>query len=767
MTIDQIKEDVISFADDVADVVLDKRGNILYTRNGKDEILELELDRETGAFYVLIDGDKVPYRKHLARGMARLDLFASKILEKRSIVDGYVDGCAELVTTGENIVEDTLEVLKKECSIFLTTGTKLTFITADAGHGKTALLKQFQHDQAKNYLLGKTNYLFWHVDLQGRELVRLNEALMYDLGELRIPGLFYSEIITLIKRRYIVLAIDGFDELAAEIGGSVALGALSGLVSQMDNSGTIVAASRRTFFDSQDYVKRTKLLEKSLDNECVFNEIKLKEWTKKEVVEYASLLFDNPEKVYSDLLVELGENENHPILTRPFLATKVLQGIEETQMSASQFVGGVSNSIEGVETVVAAFIQREVNKWKQTDKDTGKPYLTFDEHLQLLELIANEMWSSKRDTISLEEVQLFTTILVDDWNIDTTIRPMIMNMVRSHAFLILPSDQFPNLRKFEHEEFKNFFLAGYLKRSIIAISNDTSLNDLKKFLHVAQLPDTVAQYSLSKLNSNSLLSPIELLQVLATLVSDEWKPTHLQTNVGTMAPFIMEKYEGAESITFDAKVNYTSLVFENRKISNIEFKNGNFINISLRNTGFINSHFSNCSFNELRIHVDSENEFLATNINITCEIGSISEYYDGVIINSIYSPTLVDKYLIEKGLRAGKVNEVVSSKSIDSHTRKSLMKFLNYFNRGTTIFEKSIQEDSQYSSYRESIFETVVPLLEKNNIISEVHKTKNKQANSKAWRLKVQLPELLYADSNDADDVPKNLSTFWTDINKF
>lgn len=86
------------------------------------------------------------------------------------------------------------------------------------------------------------------MDLQGRQLLRLREALAGDLDDLRVVGLYMQSIIRLIRYGYIILAIDGFDELAAEQGSTDALGALAHLVSTLKDSGAIIAASRRTFF---------------------------------------------------------------------------------------------------------------------------------------------------------------------------------------------------------------------------------------------------------------------------------------------------------------------------------------------------------------------------------------------------------------------------------------------------------------------------------------------------------------------------------------
>ena len=62
--------------------------------------------------------------------------------------------------------------------------TKLVFLTADAGHGKTALLRRLTRQFATLYREGKTDRLLLHIDTQGRSFVRLEEAIARDLGQL-------------------------------------------------------------------------------------------------------------------------------------------------------------------------------------------------------------------------------------------------------------------------------------------------------------------------------------------------------------------------------------------------------------------------------------------------------------------------------------------------------------------------------------------------------------------------------------------------------
>ena len=244
-TFETLKKEISSFADDENEVIFERNGTVTFERQG--QMISFQFVDKEGAVFVKYNNIQMPYKIFLAKELAKLDILANKILQKEKNDIIYVDPSATLIETRKNIDSNALEILNKECSTPLFAGSKIGFVTADAGHGKTVLLKQYQYEQAKRYSENKTNFLFWHIDLHGRDLVRLNEAIMYELGELRFSGLYYSSIITLIKHNLIILGIDGFDELAAEIGGESALGSLTGLVSKMDGSGILIAASRRTF----------------------------------------------------------------------------------------------------------------------------------------------------------------------------------------------------------------------------------------------------------------------------------------------------------------------------------------------------------------------------------------------------------------------------------------------------------------------------------------------------------------------------------------
>lgn len=764
MTREDIKSDILAFADDDSDVLFEANGVVIFYKNGSLQTCQITTNSE-GNRIVTYQDEQFSYRTFIARKLANLELFARKVNEKRKPIDGFVDSPAMLKSVYTETRNTALELLGQECDNFLEFGSKISFITADAGHGKSALLKQYQYLQAKRYLENQSSYLFWHIDLQGRDLVRLPEAIMFDLGELRLPGLYYSSVINLIQKRYIILAIDGFDELAAEIGGMNAVSSLANFINEMQGQGTLIAASRRTFFDTHDYLKRTSLLKSNVPHDIIFNELKLKDWTKKEVVEYfTNCAFDEPEKIYDCVVAEL-HDENHPILSRPFLLTKLATAIEGDKELIPLFFSKTSRPEQGVSQIVEAFTMREVDKWKERDSKTGKPYLSFDQHIRFLSEIANAMWESKRDHITVEEIEYYAAILLSEWGIDETIKPVIMNMVKSHAFLIPVNESKFDARKFDHEEFKNYFIARSLAELIESIGNNQSTNRLKKFLYIDQLPDSVAMYCFNYVIDLPTYIH-KIIHVFKQLINEEYRPTYLQMNIGTLFPFMTDKINFEEAITFDSKVTYTSLVFENKNLKNISFENGTFINISLRDTCLENVHFIKCSFNDVKIEITSSNCFKNVSLK-DYQVNSIVLLHDGDVKEVAYSPERIKELLIQSGIKVqdeqpepeGTLKDLLEEKS---EFKKTLNRFLLKFNKMTFQYENNILEEKHFGSHSRMVVEEIIPLAHEYGIIESFETKHTRQAHSTAWRLKVSIEELLKYDGVNESN---NLSKFWKVVN--
>jgi len=754
---DSIKSDLQAFADEENDIIIEPNGDILINRLGNELNFTVFYD-EYNNLMVRYENIEFPYRLFLSKKLASLDVFAQKILDKFPPIDNYINGPAaiESVTQGE-IIGQSLDLLKSACDDTLFC-TKVVFVTADAGHGKTVLLRMYQNIVASKFLSGKSKYLFWHIDLQGRQLLRLNEALMGSLGELRMAGIYMQSIIALLKHGLLILAIDGFDELAAEQGSSDALGALSHLVGKLNDAGTIVAASRRTFFDAEEYTKRTRMLSSAVSKRSQYDHIKLSAWKKENILKFFSQYrldskkFEDPKRLYDKILIELNNNPNHPMITRPFLINQMAKGLLRYNEDPSSFIRSMTNPLDGVASVVEAFINREVTeKWKL--RETGEPLLTQDQHMQLLSTVAEEMWFAQKERIRFDFIQEILTILMDDWKIETKNQSQIVEMVKMHVLLI-PDVSDYNYRRFEHPEFKNYFLSQSLNKILLPLGKGKSKVECKRFLSLGQLPDSVAKYTASIIGKNpEYLTPI--IVELVGLVQKEWRPTYLQSNVGTIIPSLINRVPFENTVKIDANIIFTSLVLEDTNLQNIHLEGCKFINVKLKNIYWENVEFVNCEFQDIVIDVDS----VINNIRISgCIFSSVIVSKDGEEYSREYSPQRIVNILSDIGFIF--VDEKAQALDLfdKSVEKKLILKFFHVFRRTTLITDRIIKTKFQ-PEQEQFVFDKIIPIAEDNGIIQKVVWAGGGAAQS--WMIKVRVEDLFRGQDLYKKD---NIGNFWNTI---
>ncbi len=749
-----VEHDIRAFADNEDDVIVERDGEILFSRFGRE--VQCRFHKDADGKLLISTGDRdLPYRTFLSKELARLDILAERILSRRTRPDTFINGPAELESASDPSKSDkSLNLLMEICNNPLPFTTRVIFVTADAGQGKTVLLRQMQYLQAEKFSANQSSFLFWHVDLQGRQLLRLNEALFGDLGELRVSGLYMQSIITLLRYGLLVLAIDGFDELAAEQGSNDALGAISHFVKMLGESGTIITASRRTFFDAEEYVKRTRLLSASVSSDSQYDQLHLKDWTKDEDIEYLEKIttdekkFDNPDRIYKEILRQLNDDPSHPMLAKPFLLAQIARGLLRYDLSPAEFVGKMKNPLEGVASVIEAFIEREVTqKWKM--RETGEPYLSQSQHITFLSLVAEEMWRSQKERIRLEFIEDTLAILMDDWHIPQDNRRQIIDMVKMHVLLI-PGDGNYVYRKFEHPEFKNYFISCHFKEIL-----DKGAICLR-FLATAQLPDSVAKYMASMLPKEP--SYIErIIQNLEEMVNSERRPTYLQTNVGTIIPYLMSDTEFESVVTFDAKVVFSSIVFEHTKIQNVTIRNGQFVNASFLGVEWKNVRFESCEFNEAGFDYDAK----ITDVMFRdCQFDGIILCKNGEELSRVYSPQLIVDTLADMGFTFYDVK----SRSVDpfdeSREKKMLIKFLNTFRKRTRVTGNVLNMKFLGGQYN-FVTETLIPLAEKYDIIEEIQWEGRRK--DRVWQLRIRIEDIL--KGQEADDKSK-LASFWKRMRK-
>lgn len=758
-----IAEELSAFADDDQDLAIEQSGEFILVRGGQDVSGRL-IDDGSGDIRVEVDGTSMTYRRFLTHRLGRLDVLAERILAKRSAPSVFIDGSALLSTaSGEPRAMPATEALATVCAEGSPFSTRVAFVTADAGHGKTLLLRQLQHQTAEEFAAGRASHLFWHVDLQGRQLVRLSEALMGDLGELRFSGLWMPAVLRLMRMRALVLAVDGFDELAAEQGSTDALGALANLVRQLDGKGVVVAASRRTFFDTEDYLARAGLIRRSMAAACQFDQIALSPWGRDEGMRLLGEMnrlhggFADVDGLYATTLRELGGDTHHPMLSRPFLLSQLGRAIIEFGIEPATFIRGMDDPHKGVAALVQAFIEREVrDKW--IHRETGEPYLTAEQHMELLGRVAEEMYEAQKDRLKLDVIETIASILLEQWGVDVERRVQAVSMVRMHVLLTVPPDGEANVRSFDHTEFRDYFIAYALRRHLEAAIDSGALGQLATILRIAQLTDSTAKYVCAMIDLRGDRSRI-LAERLAELCRREKRMSFVPLNVGTLLPFVLDgRVPGSEGVVIEAPAVFSSLVFEGTTLEDVRLESCTFLNASLSGIRWSGVQLVRCILGELTI--DQESQVSGVLLD-DCEISGLRVVNGDEEISREYAPTRIASRLTDAGftLQERLPQQVEIEEQPDSRNTKLVRRVLRMFQRTTVVNDHSIQQ--RFPQDFNAVINDVMPQLEQHRIVET--RTWHGGGSSAVWALVVPLDEVL---KSEEPGTGSTLGDFWDDVKK-
>jgi hypothetical protein len=142
-------------------------------------------------------------------------------------------------------------------------GAKILVIDGPAGIGKTSVIEQLALKRAVSHRTS-AQPLILHVKSRGRVLSNLQDLMAFSLQTIR-SQITYDQIPVLTKHGLVVIAIDGFDELADPNGYETAWSQLGELVVSVRGKGTIVLAGRDTFIGRNRLVEDVEVLRDGVD----------------------------------------------------------------------------------------------------------------------------------------------------------------------------------------------------------------------------------------------------------------------------------------------------------------------------------------------------------------------------------------------------------------------------------------------------------------------------------------------------------------------
>lgn len=590
-------DDVLcSLADDPADY--ERQGGIaLFLRHGIEYSLEIA-DRPGVGLAVTAtqaDGTRlyVPFLSYVQREVLALPRLAGQIVRalERSWATRpgrFIEGPAEWAT-GKNtgVWGESGRQLPDLLMQGEPDSVHLVQLMAKAGQGKTALLEHVALDLARKYQPEPyPTPILLPVDLLGRYVGTVEDAIAGSLNNTYLfPGLSQRDVILALRRRWLVLALDGFDELAARVGVRESFLRISELLDQLSGSGTVVLSARESFFDLYRITTAIRTYLQGYSTSVV----RLSRWTQSQGIDvFQQAKSKEPETDLRDLLHAFDGDEE--IVFHPFFLTRlaILWVTGERFLEASDKATRTARSRYVIET----FVQREATE-KWTDRDR-KPLLDLAGHTAMLGGIAEEMWRSGAFRLTREELELSAEIGLADREVTASHLELIRSRLPHHAALATRGDTW----SFVHDRFFDFFLGVRLGELLAR----EAMGGVKQVLAVKELAPDVIEWVFDR-SDVSRQRASGVMRVLNELVADGAEGA-LGSNAGQLASRIL--LASSEQAPLEA-VGHTFVgeVLTGWTYKHVTFRDCNLWQADLSGTRFEECAIVNCKLADVRVSRDT------------------------------------------------------------------------------------------------------------------------------------------------------------------
>ena len=627
------------FADDPEDVMVDHE-TIVCQINGEDISVELSVNDDDILYCQEDGGRKMKAKQWIEKRLAGLDELADKILQYVPQDPHFISVSSRQTSVNNEdapIFDHTAEAIYNVLNQKNPYATDAIYLLSEAGDGKTYIMDHLATEVAKKYKSGEVHYLFLPVGLDGRPFLRIDDLVIGILAnKYRFRKYYFDAIIELINLGLLVLGLDGFEEMVVEGKEDDVISSLGELLTQMDSNGKLVISARRAFYDYA-LKNQTPLINAIRNLEVDFSAFNLLPWGKDEFCNLlATYRFDKnkQENIYDSLSSRMGND--HPILTRPVLAHKLVDLLSENGgdwRCITEHFDANKNPQAVIEQFVTLFLHREASqKWLLT----GKQLLSTDQHSVFLQDLAEEMWLSNIEYVKEDYLQTLMEMFCEQQKLSPAYAKDCCEKVIHHAMLYKDGKKF----FFCHEAFRQYFLGKRIAQNIINNRYDNSLVNMlsQNVLHNSAV-DAIA-YSLvnKKINYSNLINNLDQLKGGRSKISP------MSQNIGGILLAYWKESDEHESYVF------SDLFFSASSLKSCKLKKIHFIDCIIEELDAVNGiledvTFENCSISSLRLR-----DFATATIKCTFDIQSIPTHlHDFEHDEDEYSPNQITALLSKFG----------------------------------------------------------------------------------------------------------------------
>ncbi len=445
--------------------------------------------------------------------------------------------------------------------------TTVVFITADAGAGKTELLKQLVKRQAESYLVGEADFLYLYVNAQGRALARLEEALATEIQDLRAANLTYHVVPSLTRNSILVPLIDGFDELLGVLGYEDSFSSLRRFMNDLDGRGCIVASARSTYFQ-QEFLARANKSNYGIKDVSII-EIDLLPWGNEEFLEYVEKRFSSTNSLdfqlaeFKSSMSDAFSGEGNELLrSKPFFVSA----------AASLILDNVKISGRDlIDQLITGFVERE-RKEKLLDK-SGNPLLSSDQIRAFILAISEEMWAGETRSLDIETVRTIADIVfhVDELDVARILQERAAKM----AFFTAGSDR--GRVEFEHQLFFSYFLG-----KAIANAFQVGTTSVYTIFVRAALPEQSANFAAKTLaeENASFVEVLNECNIVSTRGSH--RPPQIMENAASVVTASLKESFLLKSRDVPSGLSFKNLIFAGEDFGEIEISDDTFEDVQFK-----------------------------------------------------------------------------------------------------------------------------------------------------------------------------------------
>ena len=598
MTAQELRQVVQKFADRPVDVEIGER-TLMAELQG--QIVEVSLKQSGGLLYCIEGGREELAEQWVIRRLGNLDILANRILEFVQQDNMLVPVRAKLTGVsddeGKEVLQSMQDVVKELPTIvngLPAASTNVIYLTSDAGEGKTCVMEALARFQARAFLDRQTDWLLLPIGLAGRPFMRLDEVIVAALANhFRFRYLYYEALLELVKRKAVVLGLDGFEEMFIESQTGEVASSLGNLVARLESQGTMIFAARKAYYRYSNFQAQAKLFKSIRDMNVAFGEVRLERWKREQFIlccERFGLAKAEANTIYENFSRRLPSD--HPVLTRAVLARRaiheVVEGGGESRLAC--ILGNDDTSPESVfEKFIHALIEREaLQKWIDRTGEAATPLLSPDEHLLLLMELAQEMWLAGAEILSWDALEAATEVVVSEFGKGPSTIRQAKERIRQHA--LLQKGPIDDTYGFDHEEFRAYFLG----RSLSLLLDKGLTSDVRRFLSVRMLPELTVRIAVQSISRKSMEKIIELLH---TLASSGTKASFSRINAAVLLVRVISANALLNQQLRD--MYFPSGVLVGVNLSNITFEECIFENITITDRPFKNISFKKCTIVEL------------------------------------------------------------------------------------------------------------------------------------------------------------------------